>query len=61
MAETDAATPVRRAKKGVGMSHSGKSLKEKHRASHGGDGEDCDECNDRKVTTSRDGEEVVNE
>ena len=33
----------------------------KHRASHGGDGEDCDECNDRRVTTSRDGEEVVNE
>ena len=36
------------------------SLKEKHRASHGGDGEGCDECNDRRVTTNRDGEEVVN-
>ena len=34
---------------------------EKHRAIHGGDGEDCDECNDRRVTTCRDGEEVVNE
>ena len=34
---------------------------EKHRASHGVDGEDCDECNDRRVTTSCDGEEVVNE
>ena len=32
-----------------------------HRASHAGDGEDCDECNDRGVTTSRDGDEVVNE
>ena len=54
VAETDATTPGRRAKKGVG------SLKEKHRASHGGDGEDSDECNDRRVTTNRDGEEVVN-
>ena len=33
----------------------------KHRASHGGDGEDCDECNDRRVTTNRDGGEMVNE
>ena len=37
------------------------SLKERQRASHGGDGEDCDERNDRGVTTCRDGEEVVNE
>ena len=59
MAETDATTPWRRAKKGVGMSQN--KSEEKHRASHGGDGEDCDECNDRRITTSRDGEEVVNE
>ena len=37
------------------------SLKERHGARHGGDGEDCDECNDKGVTTCRDGEEVVNE
>ena len=34
-------------RKVVVMSHSRTSLKERHRASHGGDGEDCDECNER--------------
>ena len=59
MAETDATTPGRRSKKGVGMSQN--KSEGKHRASHGGDGKDCDECNDRKVTTICDGEKVVNE
>ena len=37
------------------------SLKERHRVSQGRDGEDCDECNDKILTTCLDGEEMVNE
>ena len=54
VAETDAATPGRRAKKGVGMSQN-KSEGKTPCEPHGGDGEDCDECNDRRVKTSYDG------
>ena len=47
VAETGTVTPERRARKGVVMSLSVLSLKERHRASHGGDGEGCNESNER--------------
>ena len=48
VAETDTTTPGRGGKQRRWHVSLCPSLKGRHRASHGGDGEDCDECNGKR-------------